>query len=262
MSSLAEFSRSHQAARTPASSRVIAVALTAGLYGLLLFMAGHRTTWAKPRPPLREIYTSVMPVVKEEKPLPRLPRFVAHLIKPPVQAISPPSFTVASAEPPPQGSLPPSATPSAPLTSGAPGGTGAGQGGTANGATGNGNRLSACYDAVWAQAVTNRIGKFFIYPRSERDRHVSGAVFVHIGVRRNGRLAFLKVNRSSGVRALDEAALEMVRKAAPLPRIPDRMHLDRVDVELPVVFGNVDEKLSPSPGDCEPGKNVIFHRDT
>jgi protein TonB len=151
---------------------------------------------------------------------------------------------------------------SSPLIGGAPAGTGAGQGGTANGALGNATALAGCYDAVWAQAVTDRIGKFFFYPRSERDRHVSGAVFVHIGVRRSGRLAFLKVNRSSRVRALDEAALEMVRRAAPLPRIPDRMHLDRVDVELPVVFSDVDEKLNPSPGNCAPDKNVIFHRDT
>jgi protein TonB len=197
-----------------------------------------------------------MPVVEERKPLPRLPEFVAHLIKPRAETIAPPSFTVATETPPPRGSLSPSAAETSPMVSGAPGGTAMGQGGTADGANGNGAALAGCYDAVWAQAVTDRVGKFFFYPRSERDRHVSGAVFVHIGIRRNGRVSFLKVNRSSGVRALDEAALQMVRTAAPLPRIPDRMHVDRIEVELPIVFGDVDKSLIPSSGDCAPAPRL------
>lgn len=261
MSSLADFSRDHGKARTPVSSRIFAAGLTAGLYALLIFMVTHRATWTMPRrPPPSEIVTQLMPEVRRKAPLPRLPVFVAHLIKPPAQTVAPPSFTVASETPPPPGSLPPSAAQSSsPLISGAPAGTSTGKGGTANGANGNSAALTGCYDAVWARAVTDRIGKFFFYPRYERDRHISGAVFVYIGVTRHGRLALLKINRSSGVRALDDAALEMVRRALPLPWIPDRMHLDRIDVELPVVFGDVNESLTPSPGNC--GVNPVLNRE-
>ena len=133
-------------------------------------------------------------------------------------------------------------------------------GGTATGIVGV--RPAGCYDAEWAQAVSNHIRKFFFYPESEKRRQVTGRVFVHIGMRRNGRLSFLKVNRSSGVRGLDQAALEMVRRAEPLPRIPGHMHLARIDVEMPILFGDEDKSLKPASGDCGAPRNPIYDRDT
>jgi TonB family protein len=263
MSSLAEFSRSPHAAPVPLSSRVAAAALTAGLYALLLFLGGHRASL--PRPP-SEVVASLLPVVQEKKPLPQLPEFVAHLIRPRAEAVAPPSFTVESETPPPPASLSPSTATSSPLaslsTEGGPAGTGARPGGIANGVIGNGNSLSACYEAAWAQAVTDRIKKFFFYPKVAYDRKITGEVFMHMRIRSNGRLSYLKVNKSSGVRVLDDAAYTMVRKAVPLPRIPAAMHIDRIDVELPIIFGTRDENLHPRTGDCGHDVNVITHRDT
>jgi len=265
MSSLAEFSRNHQAAHVPLSSRVTGAGLTLGLFALLLFLGGHRATWTLPRPP-PEVVANLLPVVQEKKPLPRLPDFVAHLIRPRAEAVAPPSFTVASETPPPPASLSPSAANPSPLvslsTGGAPAGAGNGQGGIANGVAGNGSKLSACYEAEWAQAVTDRVKKFFFYPKVAYDRKITGEVFMHMRIRRNGRLSYLKVNKSSGVRVLDDAAYEMVRRAVPLPPIPAVMHADRIDVELPIVFGKRDENLHPRTGDCGRGANPIFNRDT
>ena len=265
MSSLAEFSRSPHAAPVPLSSRVAAAALTAGLYALLLFLGGHRATWTLPRPP-SEVVAKLLPGVQEKKPLPQLPVFVAHLIRPRAEAVAPPSFTVESEMPPPPASLSPSTANSSPLaslsTDSVPAGTGTGPGGIANGVMGNGNSLSACYEAEWAQAVTNRIKKFFFYPKRAYDRKITGEVFVYMRIRSNGRLSYLKVNKSSGVRVLDDAAYEMVRRAEPLPPIPAAMHMDRIDVELPVIFGKRDENLHPRTGDCGHDANVITHRDT
>ena len=265
MSSLVEFSRGHRTAPEPLSSRVAAAALTAGLYALLIFLGGHRTAWTNPRPPLREIYTSVMPVVEEKKPLPRLAEFVTHLIRPRAQAISPPPFIVATETPPPQDSLSPaqsSSLTSSSLTSGAPQGTANGQGGMANGVNGNGNTLSACYDAAWAQSVTDRVRKFFYYPPDARARKLTGTVVLHIVVRSNGRLSFLKIAKSSGEKSLDEAALDMTRRAQPLPRIPDRMHAARVDALFPITFGEMDKSFKASEGDCGVDANHLFNRDT
>jgi periplasmic protein TonB len=90
------------------------------------------------------------------------------------------------------------------------------------------------------------------YPASEKRRHVTGLAFVHIGVARSGRLSLVAISRSSGVQALDQAALETVRAANPLPPLPERMHASRVDVELPIFFGDPDKNLKPSPGNCAP----------
>ena len=260
---LADFSRGHGPASVPLSSRVTAAALTVALYGLVFFI-GTQHTRVPRRPPPAEIVAKLV-MVPAIRDLPVPPKIPVRLVKPPAQTPSPPVFVVAAETSPPQATVPPTDTQSpslksGPLASGAPFGSGNGQGGTANGISGT--ALSGCYDAQWAQAVSNHIAKFLFYPDSEKRRHVTGLVFVDIGIRRNGRLAFSKVGKSSRVRALDQAALETVRQAAPLPRIPERMHVDRVDVEVPIFFGPPDKSLNPSPGNCLVDGNIIFHRDT
>ena len=74
---------------------------------------------------------------------------------------------------------------------------------------------------------------------------------VQFGVRRDGRLDMLKIGKTSGDRMLDDAAYNMVRAAQPVPAIPDRMHVDRIDVELPIDFGD-HGTFQPSAGDCGP----------
>ena len=132
----------------------------------------------------------------------------------------------------------------------------------ANGVNGNGNSLSACYDAAWAQSVTERVRKFFYYPSGARARKITGTVVLHIVVRSNGRLSFLKIDKSSGEKSLDEAALDMTRRAQPLPRIPYRMHAARVDALFPITFGEMDKNFKASEGDCATDENDIFHRHT
>jgi len=47
----------------------------------------------------------------------------------------------------------------------------------------------------------------------------------------------LEIGKSSGDAALDDAAYDMVKKAQPLPRIPDHMHVDSIEGQLPIAFG-------------------------
>jgi protein TonB len=79
---------------------------------------------------------------------------------------------------------------------------------------------------------------------------MTGVVMVHLIVRRDGRLDLLEIGKSSGYDLLDEAATNMVRKAQPLPPIPDRMHADRADGVLPIAFGNVSMNFKASDGTC------------
>jgi len=245
---LADFPRGRAAAPVPLSSRAAAAALTAALYGMILAAHTWAAAWMVPRrPPPPELVAKLV-IAPAKRELPAPPKILAHLVKPPAQTASPPAFLIASDTPPPQAALPPSIAASSPMISGVPDGSGASQGGSANGTSGK--ALSGCFDAVWAKAVSDRIGQFFIYPASEKRRHVGGLVLVDFGVRSNGRLSFVKINQSSGVRALDQAALDMVRFAQPLPRIPERMHLGRADVELPIFFGTPDKNFTPTPGNC------------
>jgi protein TonB len=250
MASLTDFHHDgHHSAPVPLSNRVTAAALTVALYGVLLLLAFQRTLWvAQHRQPASEIVTRLVTVPATKDLLPKLP---VQLVKPRAPDAAPPSFTVASAPAP--ATLPPSATPSSPLAGGTPPATGAGQNSIGAGTDGIGagahGGSMACYDAAWAQAVTDRIGKFFYYPEAARMRHARGMALVHFIVRRNGRLDQLEIATSSGDPSLDYAARDMVRRAQPLPPIPDRMRVDTVDAIMPIAFGNVGQTFKSCPPD-------------
>jgi len=74
------------------------------------------------------------------------------------------------------------------------------------------------------------------YPRSAQRRHQEGTVRLRFALDRSGRLLAADVIGSSGYAALDKAALDMLRKAAPLPPIPPEIGQSRLDVVLPVAF--------------------------
>lgn len=249
---LAEFARDHRAPAPELSSRVTALMLTAALGGLLVLFATHRPLWSAAQYPApSEIVTQLMPDQPHKRVIPPPPPvFLAHLIRPRTEKPAAPVFTVASETLPAPALLPASAAIASPLAGGTQAGTGTGaQSVSGNGTDGNGEGLSGCWDAIWARSVTERVRPFFYYPRRAREQHVSGVVVVLLTIRRNGMLDKLDVYKSSGDASLDHAAYDTVKKAQPLPRIPDRMHLDKVSALFPLVYGTVDDSQA-SPGNC------------
>lgn len=55
------------------------------------------------------------------------------------------------------------------------------------------------------------------YPRAARLRRIEGEVRLHLALDRSGQLSELSLARASGFSVLDEAALNMARRAAPYP---------------------------------------------
>jgi protein TonB len=232
-----------------ASSRATAGALTTALYAFLALLA-----WLPSPPPLKVSLSETTAILLPDPPRKVIvppPPFLARLIKPRAVSVAPPSFTVESAPPPPApAQLPASAATVSPLAGGAPQGMSAGDGaasGSANGKNGNGENMSGCFDAAWGRAVSDRVGEFYRRPRDAN--HAKGVVRVEFTIRRSGWLDMLKIGKSSGDEMLDQAAVRMVRRAQPLPGIPERMHMERITVELPISFGS-DDKFQPSPGSC------------
>lgn len=67
------------------------------------------------------------------------------------------------------------------------------------------------------QAVLNRIRRHQHYPVVARESGAEGAATVSFRVLPDGRLQGLRIKKTSGNAHLDDASLEAVRKAAPLP---------------------------------------------
>lgn len=74
------------------------------------------------------------------------------------------------------------------------------------------------------------------YPRKSRRRAEQGTVVVAFTIERDGGLTAIAVKRSSGIRRLDEAALETLRKLASFRPIPSALRRDRWPMSVPIEF--------------------------
>lgn len=94
------------------------------------------------------------------------------------------------------------------------------------------------YDTAnaYLEMVRMRIEKHKRYPAQARAAFREGRVVVRFTITTQGDLHSLDVRRSSRTRALDEAALEAVRSAAPFPAPPRHLFKGDIPLELAVVF--------------------------
>ena len=245
--SLSEFSHATPPADT--SSRVTAGLLTAFLYGLFALLV-WRASLAVPVKPPAEIVATLLTDAPRKRVVEPLPPFLAHLVRPRAERPAPPVFTIASGAPPQAPAPLPASTKSSPMLGGTAGDGTMGQAASGNGTNGNGGALAGCLDPVWMRAVTERVRQFFYYPGPALALRTTGVVTMHFVVRRNGQIDRLEIRKSSGDAGLDKAATDIMRKAQPLPPIPDRMHVDRVDGELPINFGVRSFHGSAAAGNC------------
>jgi len=233
---LSEFSRETSPARAGISSRVLAGVLTAVLYALFLLLAWWSSTHRTPPRATEVTATLLRDVPKKRTPEPP-PPFIAPEIRPQAEKPAMPVFTIATGAPPQAPAPLPATTQTSPMLGGTAGTGPMGQAASGNGTGGNGGALGGCLDPLWMRAVTERVRQYFYYPDAAMAAHTTGVVTMHFTVRRNGQIDRLAVGKSSGDDGLDRAAADIMRKAQPLPPIPDRMHVDRIEGEMPVNFG-------------------------
>ena len=74
------------------------------------------------------------------------------------------------------------------------------------------------------------------YPRRAQQRRQQGTVQLRFLLNRDGSVSTFNVQRSSGHRLLDEAVVEMIQRAVPLPPIPPALGKSSMDIVLPVNF--------------------------
>ncbi|MAM75881.1 MAG: ferric siderophore ABC transporter substrate-binding protein [Tistrella sp.] len=156
------------------------------------------------------------PVEKHEKrPTPPKVEPIEHTIVPlPTMATPPPSPAVKPADP-----APPQPETAAPKTAPAP----------------PAPQVSSNAPDTWEGRVLARLEKFRRYPGAARSARQQGVVYIRFRMNRDGHVLSSSLVRSSGFPALDQAALETLRRADPLPKIPaDRP--DEIELSVPVEF--------------------------
>ncbi|UES59066.1 TonB family protein [Roseibium aggregatum] len=74
------------------------------------------------------------------------------------------------------------------------------------------------------------------YPREAKRQRLEGTVSVGFTISSNGAVSGIRVTRSSGHPVLDQAALDMVRRASPMPKFPGDIRVARMNMQVPVRF--------------------------
>lgn len=249
---LSEFPRHHGPVRTDNDSRIAAGLLTAALYALFALLAWWSLTDATAPPATAELTATILRDLPKKRVIEPLPPFLARLIRPHAEKPALPVFTVATGAPlQTHAPLPASAAKTSPMPGGTAGNGPMGQAASGNGTGGNGGALAGCFDPIWARAVSDHVRQFFYYPPAALGSRTFGVVYVHFVVHRDGHLSALDIGKSSGAAVLDQAAHSIVQAAVPLPAIPDRMHVESVDAQLPINFGVRDFHGQPTIGHCD-----------
>lgn len=170
-----------------------------------------------PPEPMREVPEGPEQVQQEEQKLREqerldpVPEIVMPRLSPVTQPMPPPVEQSAAVDPVPETTAPKSVA--APRS----------------------NRASSDAEATWQALLLAHLEKHRRYPARARAARQQGVVNVTFRMNRVGMVLSSSVLRSSGFSALDQAALDTLHRAQPLPRIPDDRP-DIVELTLPVEF--------------------------
>jgi periplasmic protein TonB len=82
----------------------------------------------------------------------------------------------------------------------------------------------AQYVDNWRQRI-ERVGNLN-YPEEARQRKIYGSLQLTVAIKADGEVESVEINRSSGYKILDQAAIRIVRLASPFDRFPDNIRVD------------------------------------
>ncbi len=91
--------------------------------------------------------------------------------------------------------------------------------------------------------LTNWLNQHKEYPVELKKAKQQGTVEVQFTFTRNGQIIQAKIKTSSGNTKLDKAALAMLKKANPLPEIPESFSRDSLTIAIPVEYSLITNKL-------------------
>jgi protein TonB len=119
---------------------------------------------------------------------------------------------------------------------GAPGEGGGGRGSSGGGRAvlGDGARENPGDD--YLDRLLRHLARYKNYPREARDRKQEGTAVVTFTIGRDGSVSGAAIERSAGAAALDEAALDLLRAADPVPALPETFTGRSATVSLPITY--------------------------
>lgn len=89
---------------------------------------------------------------------------------------------------------------------------------------------------TWEGLVLGALNKVKRYPRYAQSQGQQGTPWIRFTMNREGKVLSVRLERSSGARALDEEALALPKRAQPLPKPPEDVAGNLLELVVPVEF--------------------------
>ena len=99
-----------------------------------------------------------------------------------------------------------------------------------------GGETAVAARASYEHVLATWIERHKYYPLMARRRGLQGTSSLRIALRRDGSVATSRLAMTSNHDVLDEAALDMVRRSAPFPPVPDAVGGDTFEFTVPIRF--------------------------
>ncbi len=90
--------------------------------------------------------------------------------------------------------------------------------------------------ASWGKILVAHLERHKRYPQAARAQAATGTTFVEFTIDRSGQVTATTIAKSSGSRVLDDAALEMLARASPLPAPPKDQPGQQFTLTVPILF--------------------------
>ncbi|MFV0623597.1 energy transducer TonB [Sphingomonas sp. ac-8] len=88
----------------------------------------------------------------------------------------------------------------------------------------------------WRGHVLAALNKVRRYPRDASFRRQQGVPYIRFTMSRSGKVLSVQLERSSGVRSLDREAMSLPKRAQPLPKPPEAVQGETIELVVPVEF--------------------------
>lgn len=89
----------------------------------------------------------------------------------------------------------------------------------------------------YEQAISVWVGRYKVYPDEAKRRRVEGRPTVRVRINRQGKVLYNAIEKSSGDAFLDQALMNMVKAADPMPAVPENYPQgEELEFLIPVSF--------------------------
>lgn len=88
----------------------------------------------------------------------------------------------------------------------------------------------------YSHILISWLARYKKYPKTALRRRIEGEGLLRFKINKSGNLLNYQISKSSGYEILDDAIIDMLKKATPFPEIPDELNTGSFELTVPVDF--------------------------